>query len=99
MQIVVPTSLVSLQPGGWLSWIIAGLIAGFLASALVRGRSYGCLLNIVVGLVGALIGGYVAGLLGIAGIFHFWGSVIIAFLGAVILVAILQLFSPARNKP
>jgi uncharacterized membrane protein YeaQ/YmgE (transglycosylase-associated protein family) len=99
MTIVAPSSFVSLQPGGLLSWLIAGLIAGFLASLLVRGRSYGCLLNIVVGLLGAVIGGIVANLLGIAGVFHFWGSVLIAFVGAVILVAILQLFSPARNKP
>lgn len=96
MHIVAP--IVVLQPGGLLSWLIAGLIAGFLASAIVRGRSYGCLLNIVVGLLGAIIGGYVAGLLGIAGVFHFWGSVLIAFLGAVILVAILQLFTPARDR-
>ena len=99
MQIVIPPPMVVLEPGGLLSWLIAGLIAGFLASVLVRGRSYGCLLNIVVGLLGAVIGGIVANLLGIAGVFHFWGSVLIAFLGAVILVAVLQLFSPARNKP
>jgi uncharacterized membrane protein YeaQ/YmgE (transglycosylase-associated protein family) len=97
MHILVPSSGVILQPGGLLSWLIAGLIAGFLASAIVRGHSYGCLLNIVIGLVGAVIGGYLAGLLGISGYFHFWGSVIIAFLGACILVAILQLFSPRRS--
>jgi uncharacterized membrane protein YeaQ/YmgE (transglycosylase-associated protein family) len=87
-----------LQPGDLLAWLIVGLIAGFFASVIVRGRGYGCLLNIVIGLIGAVIGGYLAGLLNISGSYHFWGSVIIAFLGSCILVAILQLFTGGRSK-
>src|SRR5947207_9955584 len=82
----------------FFSWIIVGLIAGFLASAAIRGRGYGCIGNIIVGLVGAVIGGYLASLLDIQGTFHFWGSVIIAFIGACILVAILQLLSGGRRR-
>ena len=89
---------VVLQPGDLLAWLIVGLIAGFFASALVRGRGYGCLLNIVIGLVGAVIGGYLASLLDIGGIYHFWGSVVIAFFGSCILVAVLQLFSGGRSR-
>lgn len=81
-----------------LSWIIVGLIAGFLASAVVRGRGYGCIGNIIVGLIGAVIGGYLASLLNISGTFHFWGTLLIAFLGACILVAILQAFSGGSRK-
>ncbi|HYT36868.1 MAG TPA: GlsB/YeaQ/YmgE family stress response membrane protein, partial [Ktedonobacteraceae bacterium] len=51
-----------------------------------------------VGLVGAVIGGYLASLLDIQGTFHFWGSVIIAFIGACILVAVLQLLSGRRRR-
>ena len=81
-----------------LSWIIVGLIAGFLASAVVRGRGYGCIGNIIIGLIGAVIGGYLASLLNISGTFHFWGTLLIAFLGACILVAILQAFSGGQRK-
>jgi len=81
-----------------LSWIIVGLIAGFLASAVVRGRGYGCIGNIIIGLIGAVIGGYLASLLNISGTFHFWGTLLIAFLGACILVAILQAFSGGSRK-
>ena len=88
----------TLFPGGLLSWLFVGLIAGFLASAAIRGRGYGCIGNIIVGLVGAVIGGYLASLLDIQGTFHFWGSVIIAFIGACILVAILQLLSGSWRK-
>jgi uncharacterized membrane protein YeaQ/YmgE (transglycosylase-associated protein family) len=81
-----------------LSWIIVGLIAGFLASAVIRGRGYGCIGNIIIGLIGAVIGGYLASLLNISGTFHFWGTLLIAFLGACILVAILQIFSGGSSK-
>ena len=81
-----------------LSWIIVGLIAGFLASAAIRGRGYGCIGNIIIGLIGAVIGGYLASLLNISGTFHFWGTLLIAFLGACILVAILQVFSGGSRK-
>src|SRR5947208_16714227 len=83
---------------GLFGWLIVGLIAGFLASAAIRGRGYGCIGNIIVGLVGAVIGGYLASLLDIQGTFHFWGSVIIAFIGACILVAVLQLLSGGRRR-
>ena|SRR5579863_1657570 len=80
-----------------LSWLFVGLLAGFFASVVVRGRGYGCFLDIVIGLVGALIGGFVASFLGISGTFHFWGSLLIAFIGACILVAVLKALSAGRG--
>jgi uncharacterized membrane protein YeaQ/YmgE (transglycosylase-associated protein family) len=82
-----------------VSWIIIGALAGWLASVLVRGRGYGCLGNIVVGLIGAVIGGYLASLLNITGVFHFWGSVGISFLGACVLVFLLQALRSDQNTP
>jgi len=76
-----------------LSWLFVGLLAGFFASVVVRGRGYGCFLDIVIGLVGALLGGFLASFLGITGTFHFWGTLLIAFLGACILVALLKALS------
>jgi uncharacterized membrane protein YeaQ/YmgE (transglycosylase-associated protein family) len=83
-----------------LSWLFVGLLAGFFASVVVRGRGYGCILDIVIGLVGAFIGGFLASFLGITGTFHFWGTLLIAFLGACVLVAILKALSgdTGRNK-
>ncbi len=76
-----------------LSWLFVGLLAGFFASIVVRGRGYGCFLDIVIGLIGAFIGGFLASFLGITGTFHFWGTLLIAFLGACVLVAILKVLS------
>lgn len=83
-----------------LSWLFVGLLAGFFASVVVRGRGYGCFLDIVIGLIGAFIGGFLASFLGITGTFHFWGTLLIAFLGACILVALLKALSgdTGRNK-
>ncbi len=98
MVVINPTDITSiLHPGGLVAWLIVGLIAGFLASLIVRGRGYGCLGNIIVGLIGSVIGGYLASVLEL-GTFRFWGSIVISFIGAVILVAILQLFTGSRNR-
>ena len=99
MEIHVPTLLtIAFGLNDLLSWLFVGLLAGFFASVIVRGRGYGCFLDIVIGLVGALIGGFLASLLGITGTFHFWGSLLIAFLGACILVAILKVFSGGGRR-
>lgn len=73
-----------------LVWIVVGAIAGWLAS-LVMKTSQGLLMDIVVGIIGAIIGGWVLGLLGMGetGTFSI-ASVITAFIGAVILIAILR---------
>lgn len=90
--------LVHFQITNLITWLIVGAIAGFLASVLVRGKGYGCIGNTIVGLIGAVIGGYLASLLDISGVFYFWGSVGIAFLGACILVFILQAFSGNKRS-
>ena len=79
---------------GLLSWIVLGAIAGWLANALAgRNERAGCLANIAVGIVGALIGGAIFRALGGVGVtgFNLW-SLIVAVSGAIVLLAILELF-------
>jgi uncharacterized membrane protein YeaQ/YmgE (transglycosylase-associated protein family) len=59
---------------------------------LSRGRGYGCITDIILGLVGSFIGGWVFTKLGIFG-GGFIYSLAAATLGAVILVAIVHLFT------
>jgi len=80
-----------------IGWLVVGLIAGFLASLVMRGGGYGIVGDIIVGLVGALIGGFLASLLGI-GAGGLIGTIIIAFIGACILIAILRAVSGGYGR-
>lgn len=85
---------------GILSWIIVGLIAGWLAGVVMRG-GYGLIGDIIVGIIGAILGGFIAGtVFGIPNAMNGISitSIIIAFLGAVILIAILRAFSRGRAR-
>ncbi len=81
-----------------LSWIIVGLVAGWLAGQVMRGGGYGVVGDIIVGIIGGLIGGFLAS--AVFGIDAMTGlnlvSVVVAFVGAVILIAILRAVAPGR---
>jgi uncharacterized membrane protein YeaQ/YmgE (transglycosylase-associated protein family) len=97
MAAVLLASRLNLEPGSLLAWLVVGLIAGAIASRVVAGRGFGCLADIVVGVAGALIGGYLLGaLFGVTGSVGFFGSIIVAFLGAAVLLALLKLLSGGR---
>ena len=77
-----------------LIWIVVGLIAGWLAGQVMRGGGYGLLGDIVVGVVGGLLGGWIGNTLlhidaGVSGINL--GSILVAFLGAIVLLIVLRL--------
>jgi uncharacterized membrane protein YeaQ/YmgE (transglycosylase-associated protein family) len=78
---------------GWLAWIIVGAVAGWLASIVVH-SNLGLIGDIVAGIVGAFIGGFLFSVIGAPGAtgFNVW-SVFVAFVGAVVLLGALRLFS------
>ncbi len=81
-----------------LIWIIVGAIAGWLASMVMKtNSSQGLLADIVVGIIGGLIGGFLLNALGVGGAVTGINiaSILVAFIGAVVLLAVLRLFSRA----
>ncbi len=74
---------------GLISWIVIGLLAGWLAAKITNSPG-GLLRNIAVGLVGAILGGFLARRFGIQVTPDFWGELITAIVGALILLFILQ---------
>ena len=84
---------------GWLAWLIIGAVAGWLASVVMKtNSSQGLLLDIVVGIVGAFVGGLVFNLFGASGVTGFNAySLLVAFVGAVVLLGILRLFTGRRT--
>ncbi len=84
---------------GLLAWIVVGLIAGWLAGMVMKGGSYGVVGDIIVGIIGALLGGFLASaLFGIPDPVNGINitSIVVAFIGAVVLIAILRAL-PGRS--
>jgi uncharacterized membrane protein YeaQ/YmgE (transglycosylase-associated protein family) len=84
---------------GLLAWIIVGLIAGWLAGLVMKGGGYGVIGDIILGIIGAVVGGFLASALfnlpdAVTGINL--TSIVVAFLGAVIVVAIVRAL-PGRS--
>jgi uncharacterized membrane protein YeaQ/YmgE (transglycosylase-associated protein family) len=76
---------------GFISWILLGLVAGWLAGKIMKGSGFGVVGDIVVGVIGAFIGGFVGSMVlgwDVTG-FNF-GSIVLATLGAMLLIGILR---------
>ena len=81
-----------------LVWVIVGAIAGWLASIVMKtNRSQGLLMDIIVGIVGGLIGGWLLTAIGVGGAVTGLnlGSLLTAFIGAVILLGLLRVIRRA----
>ena len=85
---------------GILSWVIVGLIAGVLAGQVMRGGGYGVIGDIIIGVLGGLLGGWIA--------YYFFDvgdtmtginmvSILVAFMGAMLLILILRMIGGRRN--
>ena len=87
---------------GFLIWLIIGGIVGWLASLVMRtDAQQGMLLNIVVGIVGAFLGGWLISPLVGTGTINDGisiGSIIVSLIGAIILLAIVNLVRRGRVR-
>jgi len=88
-----------------ISWIIIGAIIGLVARAIMPGKqSMGLGLTIVLGVIGAIVGGFLGGLFGgdgISGIMNNpWsiGTILLAVIGALIVMVIYGLATGSRNR-
>ena len=85
----------------FIIWLIIGGVIGWIASLIMKtDAQQGMLLNIVVGIVGAMVGGWlISPLVGVGtinqGNFSL-GALVVSLIGAVILLAIVNLFRRGR---
>jgi uncharacterized membrane protein YeaQ/YmgE (transglycosylase-associated protein family) len=74
-----------------ITWLIVGLIAGLFASLAVGGVGYGLLGDVVIGILGAVLGGWLFAMLHIPVPFSgLAGVILVAFVGAAVLLVILR---------
>jgi len=85
-------------------WLVVGAAIGWLASMVMRtDAQQGAILNIVVGIIGAMLGGFLFPLLGFGGSsinnndFSLSG-LLVAFVGALILLAIVNVVQRGRPR-
>jgi uncharacterized membrane protein YeaQ/YmgE (transglycosylase-associated protein family) len=86
---------------GILAWIVLGLIAGAIAKAIMPGNDPGgIIVTMIIGIVGAFIGGFIGNQITGAGLngFTLW-SIVLAVLGALILLWIYRMATKGRGAP
>jgi uncharacterized membrane protein YeaQ/YmgE (transglycosylase-associated protein family) len=88
---------------GFILWLVIGGVVGWLASIVMhRDGSQGIVLNIVVGIVGSVLGAWLFGpMVGApsinSGVISL-GTFLVSFLGAVVLLAIVNLITRKRVR-
>jgi len=82
-----------------IAWIIVGIIGGYLAKLVVPGEGPGGILgDLIIGIIGAIIGGWLFGYFGHTGVTGLnIGSIIVAFIGAVVLLLIVRAVAGRRT--
>ena len=81
---------------GIIGAIIIGILAGWIAEKVMH-RNHGILVNLVVGIAGAFLGSFLANMLGIgtgAGVIP---SLLVAVVGAILLLGLLSLVKGRRG--
>ena len=87
---------------GIIIWLIVGGVCGWLASIIMRtDAQQGIFLNVVVGIVGAMLAGFIISpMIGVGTINQgiSLATFLVSLLGAVILLAIVNLFRRGRVR-
>ena len=79
-----------------LWWIVIGVIAGWITGKIMKGSGFGFWVDMLVGIAGAFVGGFIAGHLGFAASGGILYTLIVAVLGAVLLVFLFRLITGRR---
>jgi uncharacterized membrane protein YeaQ/YmgE (transglycosylase-associated protein family) len=81
---------------GIIGAILIGILAGWIAEKVMR-RNHGLLMNLIVGVVGAFLGSFIATTLHLGIGSGVIPSLIVATLGAILLLFIVGLVRPGRR--
>ena len=79
-----------------LWWIVVGLIAGWATGKIMKGSGFGFWVDMLLGIAGALVGGFIAGHLGFSASGGIIYTLVIAILGAILIVFLFRLITGRR---
>jgi uncharacterized membrane protein YeaQ/YmgE (transglycosylase-associated protein family) len=79
----------------WLWIVVIGIVAGFIAGKIMRGRGYGLIVDLLLGIVGSFVGGWVFTQLHISMGNGLLGQLLMALVGALLLLFIVRLVKKA----
>jgi len=86
---------------GFWGMLLIGVLAGYIAEKVMR-TQMGLIMNLICGIVGSYLGGFIANALGIdLGMYFkgwFWGNLIVAAVGAIILILVAKLVFGSRSR-
>jgi uncharacterized membrane protein YeaQ/YmgE (transglycosylase-associated protein family) len=84
------------QPGvGFVMAIIIGALAGWLAEKFTH-SNMGLLANIIMGIIGAVVGNFLLRLIGMDPAYGFWGNLLSATIGAIIVITVYRAVAGTR---
>ncbi|HEY3267103.1 MAG TPA: GlsB/YeaQ/YmgE family stress response membrane protein [Armatimonadota bacterium] len=84
---------------GWVAAIVGGFLAGIIAKALVRGEEPGgFLMDVIIGIVGGVLGRLVLGMVGLAYYGNAFYNLVVAVIGAVILLVLYHAISGSGRR-
>ncbi|HEY7466207.1 MAG TPA: GlsB/YeaQ/YmgE family stress response membrane protein [Dehalococcoidia bacterium] len=81
-------SLDNVDLEGIVIWLVVGVVAGWLASSIMKSKRGGIVGYALLGIVGAIVGGFLFSLLDLGGATNLLGQIVVATIGAVIILAI-----------
>ncbi|RYE59941.1 MAG: GlsB/YeaQ/YmgE family stress response membrane protein [Hyphomicrobiales bacterium] len=81
---------------GWIMAIVIGALAGWLAERIMK-SDQGLMMNIILGIVGAVVGNFILMLIFGATMGGIVGQLIVAVVGACLLIAIGRAFRGRRS--
>jgi uncharacterized membrane protein YeaQ/YmgE (transglycosylase-associated protein family) len=82
-------SLDNVDLEGIVLWLVVGIVAGWLASSIMKSKR-GIVGYALLGIVGAVVGGFIFSLFGLGGASNLIGQIIVATVGAVVILAIVS---------
>jgi len=74
---------------------LVGLVAGWAAGKIMKGSSYGLVMDLALGVIGSLVGNWIMRMLGLITPSNLVAQIVVAILGAVVVVAVVRMLKKA----